>query len=130
MKYSILILFTFLIFIGCEVASDPLDCESPTICTEEFVTFTYSPKDNEGQTIVLDAFYAQNMDNGNIYDDFQEQKFLNSGVYIIITDAEMNEVHSKGTTIRFFGQKGGQVIIQEDFLVGHDCCHIVPLEGP
>ena len=130
MKLKVLFLLSVLMIVACEESAAPVECNEDIACTEQFVMFTYSPKDNENQAIILDGYYSQNMDNGNIYDDFQEQDFLDAGVYMVITDQQRGDLKKNGTTIRFFGQKDGNVIIQQDFLIGHDCCHIVPLEGP
>lgn len=130
MKYKLLFLLSLFIIAGCESSTEPTECDENIACTEQFVMFTFSPTDSEDQPIYFDAYYSQNIDNGNVYDSFDEQDFLDAGTYMVITDQEMEEVKKDGTTIRFFGQKDGQVIIEQDFLIGHDCCHILPLEGP
>ncbi len=115
---------------GCADGINPIECGTNLMCTDQFEIHIYEAVDGENNPITLDSFYSQNLDNGNIYDFSEHVDIVDGNTYVVITDAEMDEVKRNGTTIRFFGEKDGEVIIQEDFLVGHDCCHIVVLEGP
>jgi hypothetical protein len=130
MKYKFLFLLSILIIAGCEESSGPDDCPENIGCTEQFVMFTFSPTDSEDKPVYFDAYYSQNMDNSKVYDSFDEQDFLDAGTYMVLTDQEMEDLKKTGTVIRFFGQLDGDVIFEQDFLIGHDCCHILPLEGP
>ncbi len=128
-KLKALFLLGIIALVSCEEVTDPLNCSPTIVCTEQFESFSFDLTDSDNQPILLDNFYSQNLDNGNIYDFSDASDQLSGNTYIIITDAQRNELKQEGTTIRFFGEKDGQIIVQEDFLIGHDCCHIVPLEG-
>lgn len=105
------------------------DCPSELLCTEEFRSYNYSPTEN-GEPLILDNFYVRNMDNGNIYPNSNLNALMVPGTYLVITDMAFNEIKKSGTVIRFFGIKNNQIVLQTDFSVGHDCCHVIPLSGP
>ena len=120
-----------LTYVACEDLNQADDCATDIVCTQQFEIHTYTLLDSIDQPIILDNYYSQNLENGNIYDfDAELTDFLAANEYLIITDAQMNELKRSGTRIRFFGEKNGEIIVQEDFLVGHNCCHIEVFEGP
>lgn len=115
---------------ACDEELNALKCDPDLACTEVFVTLTYTLRDNQDNAIILDNYYSQNLDNGNVY-NFNNPLTANSeGVYAIISDGQKDEVVAGGTTIRFIGEKDGQIVAQQDFVVGHDCCHVVLISGP
>ena len=115
--------------ISCGEEQIPEECLEEIVCTAHLEIFTFQVNDSNGNPTTLDGYYSQNMENGNIYDlsgffhDFQ------SGHYAVISDEQLKEIKKNGTIIRFIGEKNGQIAVQEDFLIGHNCCHIVPLQG-
>lgn len=122
-----------LIVFSCTNEDDAIDnisdCPTDIICTLVFTSLTYSPIDDNDQAILLDSFYAQNLDNGNTY-SIPSNNQLNPARYIVISDAQIEEINKSGTNIRFIGLQNDQIVVQQDFVVGHDCCHVVPLNGP
>lgn len=49
--------------------------------------------------------------------------------YPIISDAQMQAIDYSGTIFTFYAEHNGVVKIQEDFIVGKDCCHINKISG-
>lgn len=130
-KRGLIVLMGMMLIIqGCTEDSQPLECSADIGCTEVFVTFTYGPTDNQGEAIILDSYYSQNLDNGQTYSFTESDNQLSPGLYTVITDAQMDQLSSTGTGIRFVGVKNDRIVLEQDFVVGHDCCHIVPLQGP
>ncbi|MFT6872984.1 MAG: hypothetical protein ACJAVN_001998 [Roseivirga sp.] len=129
--YSILLIN--LVVFSCTNEDDGMnnisDCPTDIVCTEIFVSLTFSPKDINNQPITLDSFYAQNLDNGNTYST-ENNDFAQENSYIVVTDAQIGEINKAGTNIRFIGLKGDEIVVQQDFMIGHDCCHVIPLNGP
>lgn len=132
-KLVYLILSISFIIASCASEDEPLttdnDCPPNLSCTEIFVSLTFSPKDGNNQPIILDSFYSQNLDNGNTY-SIQNTNVSTQNSYVVITDAFIEEIQKKGTQIRFIGLIGNQIMVQQDFLIGHDCCHVEGLDGP
>lgn len=130
-KIGLVVLIGMILIIqGCTEDAQPLECSHEIACTEIFITFTYEPTDNQGNAILLDSYYSQNLDNGQTYGFNNPINPGSEGIYGVISDAQMDEVKATGTVIRFIGLKDGEIVIEQDFIIGHDCCHIVPLQGP
>lgn len=128
---KIILPFLLLGLLSCNEDASPNDQDCPTelLCTEQFVSLTFSPRTN-GEFVELDSYYTRNLDNGNTYIFNAQNNLPISEFYIVISDSEMDEVAKDGTNLRFFGTKDNQLVIEQDFIVGHDCCHVIPLEGP
>ncbi|HEY9117497.1 MAG TPA: hypothetical protein VIN11_06705 [Roseivirga sp.] len=132
MKKSFLVIVLFSLYsFSCGEGANPNldDCPAELLCTEELRSYTYTPTEN-GEPLILDNFYVRNMENGNIYPNANLNTVTAPGTYLVITDMAFNEIKKSGSLIRFFGIKNNQIVIQTDFMVGHDCCHVIPLEGP
>lgn len=130
MKRYLLLPLLFLLVYSCgEKAPDEiLDCPGNLACTEELRHITYSPMEN-GEPVMLDHYYIKNLDNGQIYQS-NPAVIQNEGTYLIVTDLEMDQLRQSGTILRFFGIIDNKIVLETDFKVGKDCCHIVPLGGP
>ncbi|OEK01552.1 hypothetical protein BFP97_08465 [Roseivirga sp. 4D4] len=134
MRKLICTLFSLLLILtACSNSDEDVDntssCPDNIACTQVFISLTFSPKTANGVPIFLDSYYSQNLDNGETY------SILNSSVastasYVVISDEQIEQINQEGTNIRFIGLQGNQIVVQQDFLVGHDCCHVVPLGGP
>lgn len=128
-KSPTFLLILFLVFSCGEDAIDPEFCPPNLVCTEELRYLTFSPIVN-GEPLILDDYYVRNMDTGSIYEESTLNDVLEQGQYLIVSDAMKDEIKRSGTVLRFVGAKDNQVVLEQDFLVGDDCCHIEPLEGP
>lgn len=132
MKISCLRIFLLLFslsFFSCE--EDKLnssECDGNLFCTKEFRTISLEITNQEGNPIVLDDFYT-------FYDSRKKFEYeLNDiqkgqGIYPVLTDAEMDEVEKEGTTLIFVGEKDGRNIVEHQMVIGHDCCHVILIEG-
>lgn len=128
-KLSTLFLVLSLVFSCGENAIDPEFCPPNLVCTEEIRYLTFSPLVN-GEALILDDYYVRNMDTGGIYQASTLNEVLEDGQYLVVSDVMKDEIQREGTVLRFVGAKDNQVVIEQDFLVGDDCCHIKALEGP
>ena len=124
----LLVLFSVSLF-SCEDENlDSDDCDDNIICTEEFVTISLEITNQKGEPIVLDDFYT-------FYDSRKKFEYelndiqLGKGIYPVLTDNEMDEVEREGTTLIFVGEKGGRNIVEHQMVIGHDCCHVILIEG-
>ncbi|WP_420386160.1 hypothetical protein [Roseivirga sp.] len=127
--YLMLLLLAVLLYsCGEKTVDDILDCPDNLACTEELRHITYSPMAN-GQPVVLDHYYVKNLDNGQIYQS-NPAILQAEGSYLVVSDLEMDQLRQSGTILRFFGVIDNKIVLETDFKVGKDCCHIVPLGGP
>jgi hypothetical protein len=133
MKFSRLHLLFVLFsasFFSCEKEKvDADDCQRELlICTEEFRTISLEITNQEGDPIVLDDFYT-------FYDSRKKFEYelkdiqQELGIYPVLTDAEMDEIDREGTTLIFVGEKEGRNIVEHQMVIGHDCCHVILIEG-
>ena len=125
-------LFAVLSLIMAACGSDDNDVTTPEcpvdlLCTEQFEIITVTVTEN-GEPVTLDNFKTVNMANGKIY-DFQGSEFLEPGVYILVTDGQFDEIAKDGTSLRFEGSIQDAVVVDEIFEVGHDCCHVLLVDG-
>jgi hypothetical protein len=124
-----LILFTFTFF-SCEdenVNDDDCNLEA-RICTEEFRTVSLEITTPDGDPVILDDFYTF-LDSRTKFefelDEFQQ----GTGRYPVITDQELEELDREGTTLIFVGEKDGSNLVEHQMVIGHDCCHVILIEG-
>lgn len=132
MKFNYLQIFLVLFslpFLSCEEQNlDSDDCDDNLICTDEFRTISLEITNQEGDPLVLDDFYT-------FYDSRKKFEYeLNDiqqghGIYPVLTDSEMDEVEREGTTFIFVGEKDGVNVIEHQMVIGHDCCHVILIEG-
>ncbi|MGJ3234790.1 hypothetical protein [Marivirga sp.] len=124
-----LIAFSISLF-SCEeenLSSD--DCDSVSkICTEEFRSITLEIVDLEGEPVILDDFYTF-LDSRKKFEFTLNEIQEGQGVYPVLTDAEMDEIDREGTTLIFVGEKDGKNLVEHQMVIGHDCCHVILIEG-
>ncbi len=126
--YFLLLLF---LFAGCE-NNDSNDCANQA-CTEEFRTITVTIKDSENNPVALDSFKVTNLENG---DDLSRE--LNNaefgamreiGVYPLFGDEYARDFRNREVEINFKGYINNQELINSDYKVGADCCHVMLISG-
>ncbi|WP_339625839.1 hypothetical protein [uncultured Maribacter sp.] len=131
-KVTLVILSIFLV--ACHDKDEPTqqDC-TMVACTQNFVTLTVSVKDASGAAIVLDSYEVINVDSGkNLTDDFNDEEnqyFKEQGLYPILSDAHRVEYQNSTATLTFKGYISNEEVINEEFVVGADCCHVSLISG-
>jgi hypothetical protein len=102
------------------------------ICTEEFRSLVLNVKDKQGKPVVLDAIftYKESTKEKIIVDDLSFQEPPYQGNYSIWNDLQLKTSSKHGETIRVVGIIKSKEVFSQQFKVGHDCCHVVKLEGP
>ncbi|EMR01850.1 hypothetical protein [Cesiribacter andamanensis] len=132
-KRSFLPLLTAVLLLalpGCQ--SDPFvqetTCPEELMCTEVFVTVGIRLTTPQGDPVVLDSYETKNLQTGQVY-QFNEEYGSQQAYYPVLTDAQLRDVRKEGSSFEFTGLQGGAVVVRERYLIGHDCCHLVLLEG-
>lgn len=111
------------------VAKAAAPCSEDLMCTEVFVQLTTKVIDQEGALVLLDSYISKNSETGAEY-DLQGEASGEAGIYPLISDAQLKELKKEGSPIEFIGRKNGEVVVQEVFQLGHDCCHVLNISGP
>ncbi|MDW3192412.1 MAG: hypothetical protein R8G66_08605 [Cytophagales bacterium] len=119
--------YFFLLLLGIvAVSCNEDDCNGNLVCTEEFRTVLITVVDTDGESVTLDSFTATNLDTETAI-DLESVPGLDS--YPIADDSMLNEIPRGGQRIEFVGILNGEEVIREIYVVGHDCCHVILLEG-
>lgn len=109
------------------------DCPEGIMCTQEFRTVTITIQNGNGKPYALDNYQSTLVSSGEKIplqkEIFQDSLFQSAGQYPILTDSEMKLVKKQGSAIDFIGFKGGKEVIKKNFVIGHDCCHIILVSG-
>ena len=86
--------------------------------------------DTDGEKIYLDS--SKTFLKGKV---IYSQNYLQSGFsaipyHVVITDSEMNIISSEGSNLQFNGWIDGALVVEADYIVSKDCCHIEKVQGP
>lgn len=123
--------FSFLLLIlGC--TSDKSDC-ADAFCTENFLTITVSIIDTNANPISLDSYEVIIIESGvditRIVNEFEFEIMKQNGTYPLFGDEYQQRYANAEVQINFKGFINNQVIANEDFTVGADCCHVNLISG-
>jgi hypothetical protein len=129
MKKFIIYIF-LLLLLGCN--NDKSDC-ADTFCTENFLTITVSIKDTNAIPIALDRFEVLVIESGvditRIVNDSEIEIMKQNGTYPLFGDEYQQSYANTQVQINFKGIINNQIIVNEDFTVGADCCHVNLISG-
>ena len=125
LSFSVAILFLF-IANSCKEVEQP-DC-SAVACTKEYRSISLTINDKDGNPVVLDDYYTF-IDSRNRFKIEQGDLSIPNGIYPVVSDGEMDQLSFEGTILIFVGVNDGQNIVEQQFLVGKDCCHIELISG-
>lgn len=131
-KITLILLSFFLL--TCSDKNEPdtevVDCSS-TICTLNFVTITVSIKDTSDNAVVLDSFEVLDTATGeNLAKDISAEEYHNDqGIYPLISDAHRIQYQNKTTTLTFKGYINDELVVNQEFEVKADCCHVSLITG-
>ena len=120
---SILSIFLFFL-LGC---NDDQECAG-VACTADYRIVTIEVKDQNGDPVLLDAYNVLIV-NTNERLTF-DPEVPTGGQYTLVEDQHMSLISSDGTLLLFEGLINDEVIASEEFVVGHDCCHVIKVSGP
>lgn len=114
-------------FTGCKDEVTECDVEG-LACTEVFTTKKITVKYTGGTVVPLDSIVVKKSGDNTVL--FSESPTVNSdGTFKLISDTEKGEITKEGTDVTFYGYILGDETVNEDFKVGHDCCHVVYISG-
>ena len=131
MKASVCLTLLILFFIGCDY-NDASDCTNQG-CTELFKTIVVTVINADRNPVALDSFKVTNSENGNdltrevTASEFEEMR--ENGVYPLFGDEFVNEFKNKEAEINFKGYLNNLEIVNSNYTVGADCCHVILISG-
>ncbi|PPL02207.1 hypothetical protein [Parapedobacter indicus] len=134
MKSIAYILLTFIAAaLSCDKTESTRDCGS-VACTEVFMSVGVKVTDTEGNPVALDRIQItrlpDNEDFTREYDDETWDIFTQQGSYPIADDSDGNRLplHTD-IKLNFRGYIGSREVVNADYVVAFDCCHISLVSG-
>lgn len=133
MKNIFLFFILILTFSTC-VNNDigPCDCKSNIICTEEYRTISLEITDAGGKPYLLDEYKITRIEDGREIilekDEYTDIR-RSMGNYLLMGDRHKSLTDKCGKAFHFTGRKDGKEVISRNYLIAHDCCHIMVKEG-
>ncbi|RAJ11294.1 hypothetical protein [Arenibacter echinorum] len=127
-------LLTVLLALNCSDngTDDTPNCMD-AICTEEYRTITISVKDKDGVAVALDSFKVDDLTNGeNITLDASSSEYgwmTKNGTYPLFSDKYVAKYRNKKLEINFRGYVDDKLLVDSNYTVGADCCHVTLIEG-
>lgn len=130
------VLFSFLVLlVNCSDDDGGLersDCNE-VVCTLQFVTLNVSVRDASSVVIPLDAFEVVITATGeDITREVSGQEFENfrqNGTYPLFGDEFAERYKNKTEVINFKGFIEGTEVVNSNYKVGADCCHVLLIDG-
>ncbi|MFT6866428.1 MAG: hypothetical protein ACJA08_001259 [Cyclobacteriaceae bacterium] len=133
MKHIILIIIISALVFSCEEGNNSDDqCAKNQLCTEQFEIVGVYVENLVGDPVTLDStkVYDGNSDLIAAYTtDISDNPFFSYGFYPVATDSDKEGIAISGTPFSIRGWLKDQLVLDKDFLIGKDCCHIVKLAG-
>lgn len=128
-------------FFGCLLISafacqgdntDGSSC-SRVLCTEEFRTINVMIRTPENDPVALDAFRVELMETSEDltlpYSGQELNNYQQWGEYPLINDSFVSEFERRVIDLLFLGYISGELVIEETYTVGFDCCHVLLADG-
>lgn len=130
---NIVYLIFFLFLFGCNNRdNNKSNCEN-IACTEEFITILVYIKDDLDSPVALNSIKVTISENGNDItrevNDLEWQMFRQNGAYPLFGDEYVKDYQNMELEINFKGFINDLEVVNSDFIVGADCCHVFLISG-
>ena len=124
-----LLAFSPLLFSAtCDKQAPRQSCDG-VICTMEFAMVTVAVKDQNGNTVPLDSTITRNK-SGLMVSNSNQSSPAGDGRYVVADDSYQKALALRSEEVIFTGYKSGQKVIEQNFIISADCCHISKVSGP
>ena len=130
---NIVYLIFFLFLFGCNNRdNNKSNCEN-IACTLEFRTITVHIIDDLANPVALEGIKVTISENGNDItreiSDLEWQMFRQNGTYPLFGDEYTKDYQNMKLEINFKGFINDLEVVNSDFIVGADCCHVLLISG-
>ncbi|WP_037315100.1 hypothetical protein [Salegentibacter sp. Hel_I_6] len=78
--------------------------------------------------MLLDSISITDLTNNRIL-DLNENQILENGMYAIFNDNFSQDYRNQEISLLFQGFKEEDLLVEEDYEVGADCCHVYHISG-
>lgn len=105
------------------------DCPDDIMCTMIFTSISVEVIDADDNPISLSNTQVTSQHLDAPLDSLPETP--EQGQYTIVSDSHMPYLsHIQPRTFHFKGWLDGDLVVDEMYLIRHDCCHVELLDGP
>lgn len=133
-QYSMGMALLLVMGVSCNSDDDNNEGNCGTIaCTEEFVSFDVTVTNRSSEPIALDEFVVTWVETGRDltldYSQDDLEIYQASGMYPLISDSSLSDFRNRVIYLTFEGYIDGELVLDEDYTVAFDCCHVILVEG-
>jgi hypothetical protein len=121
----LLVALSVFMCVGCS-DNKSTDC-SEVNCTKEFVTIPITVIYEDGSMVELDSYEVKEVETGIVRDVWDSVEEFHTCV--IASDLDREDFYNKKVKLQLIGKIAGEVVVQEEYTVTADCCHVCLLEG-
>lgn len=125
--YSPIIYLSIMLLFSC-TKKEMMECTDDLACTEVFVSIIVQIKDAKNETIKLTKTTTEIEGSDTILIKTVFTTFFDN--YVIVDDLSKKDLKRDGSKVTFKGyDESNRLIVNEQYMIGHDCCHVVKLSG-
>ncbi|MEI6901379.1 MAG: hypothetical protein WCL00_15995 [Bacteroidota bacterium] len=121
---NVLLIFSFVLLLSC-TSKKP----GEKLCTTMFAMIEVTVQDSLNHPVILDRFEVRDKNASQLLPTHPDSTLAKEGRYLLLTDSELHYISTLGTLLQFEGFKGNQIIIQGEYVVTQDGCHINLVSG-
>jgi len=100
---------------------------SDAICTQMFAAVNVTVTDNKGNNVNLEEYYTINMATGDTLR--HNNGTWPEGGYTVLDDGYVSKMYNKELQFRFIGVQNNTMVVDEQYTISADCCHISKRAG-
>ncbi len=122
----ICLIFCLQILFSCS-KSESSECPIDLACTQIFVTVSVKIQNRNNEPVILSKTTATIEGNTKVITKSDWDKIID---YNVLDDLSIKDLKKSGSSVTFKGfDSNNQIIVNEQFIIGHDCCHIAKIAG-
>lgn len=133
MKRTIALLLTIgtLSLTACDKATNGAGACDNVACTAIYVTISVNLQDINKNDVSLSSYYVIRKSTGDtVTIPHTHVGIPNSSPYPVFSDYHLDWFKNQSDFFRFVGIMNGQVVVDQEFFISADCCHIKKESGP
>ncbi|MFZ1527197.1 MAG: hypothetical protein WAT19_00465 [Ferruginibacter sp.] len=134
MKALLALIFASLLMSSSCNKENAGDCQGDLVCTQDFRSVHVQVM-NSTAPYQLDHYITKRHSDSMVIDihsalsAYEDSLFRAQGTYPVLNDGHMQLTSRQGTGFTFIGYVNNLEVIRENYVIGHDCCHIVKISG-
>jgi len=79
--------------------------------------------------VLLDSLHIKLRETNESLPDENPDFQASNGYYVLVGDRSLKKLNKSGSRIRATGYKNGKIMLDENYVIGHDCCHVLKFSG-